>query len=275
MILEWLRAQDDVHDAEFIYGNSTDEAANDSTRQTIANTEKAWLIERVATKSIWTIDLVILLQYIQSCNPRISNLITNVDNEQESDARECRPIGCQLHLPRNFSYLFCSTKFGVEKSYNSLEYYQDAFPSDELRIQNHFATAHEQKLPLLRTSHLPLQVLVDVISHRGVVAIVLLDNVILRRNLSHHPSESYSGHYVILCGISTDEDDIEYAQLNYPDDDSNTTQYNFCIAVKNPASWKQIEFVTPSIFEKAWRARGTDEDVIFIAKHALETDRLL
>lgn len=275
MILQWLRAEDDVHVPEFIYNNSIDEAANDSTRKIISNNEKAWLIERVATKSIWTIDLVILLQYIQSCNPRISNRITNVDKEQENDARECRPIGCQLHLPNNFSYLFCSTKFGVEKSYNSLEYYQDAFPSDELRIQNHFLTAHEQKLPLLRTSHLSLQVLVDVISHRGVAAIVLLDNVVLQRTLSHTTSESYSGHYVVLYGISTDEGDIEYAQLNYPDDDSNTTHYDFCIAVKNPASWKQVEFVTPSIFEKAWRARGTDEDVIFIAKHAREMDCMM
>ena len=135
-------------------------------------------------------------------------------------------------------------------------------------IQKLFNMAHGQNLPLLQTSHLELQVLVDVISHKDVVAIVLLDNVVLR-NL---PSSEYSGHYVILCGISYDEDLIHYAQLNCPDENDNTPNDDFCIAIKNPGSWKHVEYITPSIFEKAWRARGTDEDVIFIAKQVQGMD---
>ncbi len=265
MILEWLRAENVVDDIKFING-STIYAANDSIRQKLATTEKEWMIEFVATKSIWTIDLVVLVQKILSCSSRISHNTNNyfTDKAQESDARDCS-LGCQLHLPNNFSYLFCSTNFGVEKSYNSLEYYQENFTSDELRIQNHFRRAHEQNLPLLQTSHLSLQVLAEVISRKGVVAIVLLDNNILRNTFT---SDSYSGHYVILCGISSDEDDIQYAHVNYPDEDDCTPHFDFCIVMKNPASWKEVEYVTPSIFEKAWRARGTDEDVIFISKHA-------
>jgi hypothetical protein len=268
MILLWLRAEveDVVDDLEAINGNS-DEGANNSIRQGIANIEKAWMIEFVESKSIWTIDLVVLLQYILSCTPRTSTNNTTIDSAIVKDERECS-LGFQVNLPQNFSYLFCSTKFEVEKSYSNLDYYQDAFPLDELRIQKLFDMAHGQTLPMLQTTHLNLQVLVDVISHKGVVAIVLLDNVILR-NL---PSSEYSGHYVILCGISYDEDLIHYAQLNYPDENDNTPNYDFCIAIKNPGSWKHVEYVTPSIFEEAWRARGTDEDVIFIAKHAQDMD---
>jgi hypothetical protein len=268
MILQWLRL-DDVEELDVI-NDSTDDAANDSIIQTHANIEKAWLIEFVATKSIWTIDLVMLLQYLLSRTLQNSNNNTNIDGTQETDMIECL-LDWQLHLPHNFSYLFCSTNFGVETSYNSLEYYHDAFPSDEVRIRNHFRAAYEQNLPLLRTSHLSLQVLVEVISHRDVAAIVLIDNTILR-NLSLTTGDSYSGHYVILCGISYDANDIHYAQLNYPDENDNTPQDGLCIAIKNPGNWKNIEYVTPSIFEKAWRARGTDEDVIFIAKHAREIE---
>ena len=261
MILQWLRLED-VDELEVI-NDSTDDTANESIRQIQANIEKTWLIEFVATRSIWTIDLVMILQYLLSCTLRNSNNNTNIDDSQETDRREC--------LPDNFSYLFCSTNFGVETSYSSLEYYHDAFPLDEVRIRNHFRAAYEQNLPLLRTSHLSLQVLVEVISHKDVAAIVLIDNAILR-NLSLPTGDSYSGHYVILCGISYDADDIQYAQLNYPNENDNTPQDGLCIAIKNPGNWKHIEYVTPSIFEKAWRARGTDEDVIFIAKHAREIE---
>jgi hypothetical protein len=266
MILQWLRLEDD--DELDVINDSTDDAENDSIIQTHANIEKAWLIEFVATKSIWTIDLVMVLQYLLSSTLRNSNNNTNVDGTQETDRRECS-LDWQLHLPHNFSYLFCSTNFGVETSYSSLEYYHDAYPSDEIRIRNHFRAANEQNLPLLRTSHLRLQVLVEVISHRDVAAIVLIDNAILR-NLT--TGESYSGHYVILCGVSYDADDIQYAKLNYPDENDNTPQDGFCIAINNPGNWKHIEYVTTSIFEKAWRAKGTDEDVIFIAKHAREIE---
>lgn len=268
MILQWLSADvEDVVDDVDVINDSSYEAATDSIRQNITNIETVWMIEFVATKSIWTIDLVMLLQHILSCTPRISPNNTNIDTSNVNDERECS-ISCQMHLPQNFSYLFCSTNLGVEKSYSNLDYYQDAFQSDELRIQKLFNMAHGQNLPLLQTSHLELQVLVDVISHKDVVAIVLLDNVVLR-NL---PSSEYSGHYVILCGISYDEDLIHYAQLNCPDENDNTPNDDFCIAIKNPGSWKHVEYITPSIFEKAWRARGTDEDVIFIAKQVQGMD---
>ena len=133
---------------------------------------------------------------------------------------------------------------------------------------------------MLETSNLSIQVLVDIVSRKDVVAIVLLDNRILKYNNNTNDttsSSSYSGHYVVLCGISRDEHDIRCALLkkmsssssseeNRDGDGGDGDNSNFCMVVKNPGSWKQVEFITPSIFEMAWKAKGTDQDVIFIAK---------
>ena len=257
MILQWLR-KEGVEEISNIKGATTESGGNAS------GTEKKWMIEFVATKSTWTIDLVMLLHhYFLSYNPRTSH--NNIIYTKRDNNDSACPVDFQQQFPQHFSYLFCSTKFGVDKSYNSLGYYKDSFSSDELRVQKLFHISRERSLPLLQTSHLSLQVLVDVISRKGVVAIVLLDNIVLRNN-TLYTSDLYSGHYVVICGVSYVEDDISYARLNSPDE-NDMTPYEFCFIIKNPGSWKNVEFVTPSIFEKAWRATGTDEDIIFIAKH--------
>ena len=249
MILQWSR--EDV--AKDLDGMSADyKFVHDSFRVS-PETEKAWMIMFVATKSIWTIDLVLMLQHILTCSR------LNPGDEDRSTLQE---------RPPKFSYLFCSTKFGVDESYSDLGYYKDAFRSDELRVKNLFRIARKRKLPLLQVSHISLQALVDVVSKQGVVALALLDNRVLRSNATHITS-SYSGHYVIVCGISRDENDINYARMNSLDENERKNSHDFCVTIKNPGSTKQVQFITPSIFEKAWRAKGTDQDVIFIAKHSL------
>jgi hypothetical protein len=249
MILQWSR--EDV--AKDLDGMSADyKFVRDSFRVS-PETEKAWMIMFVATKSIWTIDLVLMLQHILTCSR------LNPGDEDRSTLQE---------RPPKFSYLFCSTKFGVDESYSDLGYYKDAFRSDELRVKNLFRIARKRKLPLLQVSRISLQALVDVVSKQGVVALALLDNRVLRSNATHITS-SYSGHYVIVCGISRDENDINYARMNSLDENERKNSHDFCVTIKNPGSTKQVQFITPSIFEKAWRAKGTDQDVIFIAKHSL------
>lgn len=262
MILPWLR-QINTNNVQNVHKSEDVQSESDAVDEE-CDREKAWMIDFVATKSIWTIDLVMLLQHFLSSD-RTSIDCTTKDDGRCPDQHKCY---CPHQLSKNssspiasWSYLFCSTKFEVDESYNTLGYYKDAFCSDEQRVKMLFDVAKKQQLPLLRTEHISLDVLVDIISRKDVVAIVLLDNKILRNNDS-----SYSGHYVILCGVSNDENDIECAQINSPEDD-NSTKYQFCMVVKNPGLWKRIEYVSPSRFEKAWRATGTDEDVIFLAKH--------
>ena len=99
MILQWLReSNNNNEDKEHINADNECKAAiADHLRL-----EKNWLIEYVATESIWTIDLVMLLQHI------ISDGI-NSSNEEEEHSSTTN------HEQYSFSYLFCSTKFGVTK----------------------------------------------------------------------------------------------------------------------------------------------------------------
>lgn len=285
MIFQWLK-YGSIDDLEHLHigGDSQPSTKNAAADQENTN-EKTWMLDFVQTESIWTIDLLVLLQHVHSYTNNIINATrkegTTDGRSESTDKTECVHSCCQKQstcphqvdsfplrqLASSWSYLFCSTKFGVDESYTKLGYYKDAFASDEHRVKDLFDMAQKQNLPLLQTSHLSLEVLVEVVARKNVVAIVLLDNRILRDN-NTSPTSSYSGHYVIVCGISTCENDVQYAQINDLSDREEDSNHNFCMVLKNPGVWKQTEYVTPSRFEKAWRATGTDEDVIFVAKHS-------
>lgn len=221
------------------------------------NQEKhiTWMMDFVKTKSLWTIDLVILLQHML----------------QEASSSS--------------TYVFCSNNFGVDESYNKLHYYRDAFSADEVRVRKLFNIAENQNLPLMQVHHMSLNVLISLVSRENVVAIVLVDNHIFtprdkNQSSPSHNAEtaiditnnetddsSYSGHYVVLIGISTDKNDVQMSKIMNSQTEDDTELYNYCLVVKNPDVYKEIQFVTPTLFEKSWRAKGTDEDVILIAKH--------
>ena len=211
-------------------------------------TQKRWMIEFVKAKSLWTIDLVMLLQHML----------------QDVSARNDSSTSTHISLS---TYLFCSKKFGVDESYNKLLYYRDAFSADKVRVTGLFDVAEQQKL--MKVNHLSLDVLINLVTRENVVGIVLLDNTIFAQlDTDENKQESglpYSGHYVVLCGISTDENDLKFAKMNSLKDDGET--YNYCMVIKNPGVWKETQFVTPRLFETSWRAKGTDEDIILIAKH--------
>ena len=100
MILQWLReSNNNNEDKEHINVDDENKAATADRLQL----EKKWLIEYVATESIWTIDLVMLLQHI------ISDGINSSSEEEEHSSTTINHEHC------TFSYLFCSTKFGVTK----------------------------------------------------------------------------------------------------------------------------------------------------------------
>lgn len=337
MILQWLR-QNDFENEEC--HNKVDKANDEDT----LHIEKRWIFDFVGTESIWTIDLVMLLDHIlqgegsalkaregddnvdeNSKFPNQPAKSTEQDDFQTLFNPNQQPCHHQL-LPLSpttasfTSYLFCSTKLGVDESYNKLGYYKDAFSCDELRVKQLFDTAHQKELPLMQLSHLSLKVLVDFVSRRGFVAIVLLDNRVLKGGVHHGKNtievaggsvsnndnmlagdddtdpisaaspfsclrgddinrtdsnmttastasidKSYAGHYVILCGISQYEKNIRDARNHSPGDSSD--KHNFCMIIKNPGNWRLSEYVTPTRFERSWRANGTDEDVILIARH--------
>jgi hypothetical protein len=165
------------------------------------------------------------------------------------------------------TYVFCSSNFGVDESYNKLHYYRDAFSADEVRVKKLFNKAEKQNLPLMQVHHMSLNVLISLVSREDVVAIVLVDNnIFTQQDKNQTENLSYSGHYVVLIGISTGKNDVQISKMNSQTED-DTELYNYCLVVKNPGVYKEIQFVSPTLFEKSWRAKGTDEDVILIAKH--------
>mmetsp|Transcript_18504 Transcript_18504/g.38353 ORF Transcript_18504/g.38353 Transcript_18504/m.38353 type:complete len:567 (-) Transcript_18504:49-1749(-) len=177
--------------------NSSDEDAHSHEG------EKRWMIEYIGTESIWTIDLVMLLEFLlyganndyDYRDGKIFYEMNNIPPKHDNEALHQRAVSSKQTLPplpklpnkaqstkeySPSSYLFCSTKLGVDSSYNKLGYYKEAFSSDELRVKRLFEAAQERKLPLMQVkSHLNLAVLVDLASRRDTVGVVLVDNRIL------------------------------------------------------------------------------------------------
>lgn len=196
---------------------------------TIANSaeERQWMLDTLETQSVWTIDLFLLLDTMCFRDNRISA-----------------------------SYLLCSKTLGVNRQHNSLHYYQKAFSGDQSRVEDLFATADKMGLNLLCLAHLGLYQVMCLVALDNVVAIVLLDNSILRNR-----GNTYGGHYVVLCGMSCDPSHVQDAKRNDPNSIDD-----YCLVVKNPASKKETDYVTPFLFNEAWRSKGTDDDIIFVAK---------
>mmetsp|Transcript_30536 Transcript_30536/g.46852 ORF Transcript_30536/g.46852 Transcript_30536/m.46852 type:complete len:422 (-) Transcript_30536:169-1434(-) len=263
MALRWLREHDKI--------STTGTDGMDSRKLNHQELiERDWILQSIGVKSIWTIDLVMLLQRL-------------IDKDE---------------LPANLSFLFCSTKLGVDASHGQLAYYTNAFQSDEFRVNKLFRQAKANGMPIKCYSRLELSQVIDVVSDKNkCIAIVLLDNQFLNERYSKLPrngdknnndvnknsrvydaeqpisgeelcfdrskSSSYSGHYVIMCGVSFNPIHIATAEKM----DNIHTSIDYCVVIKNPARSNETDYITAELFTKAWRAEGTDEDIIFIAKN--------
>jgi hypothetical protein len=205
MILAWLRDDDDI--------------------DTVSR-KRQFMLDALATKSIWTIDLMLLLHTI--CQ----------DEE----------LSCTL--------LLCSKTLGVDREHNSLHYYEKAFGKDQIRVDRLFAKANSLELNMVCLSHLGLAQVIRLVAQPHIVAIVLLDNSILRGTRN-----TYAGHYIVLCGMSCDPFHVRKAKRS-----DCKSKDDYCMIIKNPGGGNEIDYVTPFLLEKAWRGKGTDDDIIFIAK---------
>eukprot|EP00559_Dactyliosolen_fragilissimus_P008486 CAMPEP_0184869354 /NCGR_PEP_ID=MMETSP0580-20130426/33761_1 /TAXON_ID=1118495 /ORGANISM="Dactyliosolen fragilissimus" /LENGTH=389 /DNA_ID=CAMNT_0027370779 /DNA_START=549 /DNA_END=1718 /DNA_ORIENTATION=+ len=239
--------------------------------------QKKWMINTIQTESIWTIDLVILIDKLFSrgnnflCSEGFPhNLSHNLDSQQQ-----------QYYI----NYLFCSRELGVDESYYRIKYYEYNFRNDEIRVNKLFKYAKQMGLPTLKISHLDLSYVVEIVSRQNCVAIVLLNNRVLGNSQNNHRitlskqnnEKFYSGHYVILCGVSYDKDDITKAESNCVNNHhkkyGHEPRDKYCMVIKNPGSKNATEFVTPKKFDSAWKSSGTDNDIIFLAIHENKTDQ--
>jgi hypothetical protein len=262
MILRWLRDDQDY--------------PKDSTLAAQEKEERAAFLEAMQTDSVWTADLVLLLDQLFKQGPEKNHYCH--DEEQRPQHR----------------YLFCSKTLAVDIGLRDFSYYQAAFLQDQVRVTEKFQELGRLGSNTLRLEHLPLNAVINVVANRNCVAIVLMDNSTLFSTSSSHDNnlsrlggvfaalglhapqtETFAGHYVILCGISTNPHDVQIAQsfdretcINAGCKGSKNDTYCLVLLDPAPRNASKVVFVTPQRFERGWRAKGTDDDIIFIAKHS-------
>jgi hypothetical protein len=226
MILRWLRNPQDY--------------PTDSTLTFAEMEERTCILEEIGTHSVWTADLVLLMDQLVRKQPH-----------------ECR-------------YLFCSKTLDVDHGHSDIGYYRAAFDDDRVRVTTKFERLKRLGSATLCISNFPIQRVLGIVSQETCVAIVLIDHSILRSSKAvantdaHATKDSYIGHYVILCGISKRVEDIQIAESL---DAHSNGKETFCLVLMNPDMTNpSIMFVTLDRFEKAWRANGTDDDIIFVTK---------
>ncbi len=84
----------------------------------------------------------------------------------------------------------------------------------------------------------------QLIERHDCMAIALVDHAVLL----NQTTGPYVGHYIVLAGIDTTHDTDE--------DDT--------LVVYNPAMDTVLTQISLDTFERAWRAQGTDEDIVFV-----------
>ena len=83
------------------------------------------------------------------------------DDNSAITSTQHQQLSCIHPHHRPFSHVFCSTKFGVDQSYNTLQYYEENFTNDLQRVQQLFEMARGKDWPLLHVSHLSLNLDLD------------------------------------------------------------------------------------------------------------------
>ncbi|GKY92530.1 hypothetical protein MPSEU_000223300 [Mayamaea pseudoterrestris] len=185
------------------------------------------LVREIATKSVWTIDLVWLLQ--------------------EQIQRK--------HLP--LKYLFSSQTLQVNVNHHDFDYYKSSFHSDMERVNHLFRRIKSEQLLAVQQARLSMRRFIHLIKQPNCVAIALVDNSILMGpHYKTGMTKQYTGHYILILGVSRDTSSLD-------------TIHDICLVIENPgmaASHLDCHLLSLEHFEKAWRAPGTDEDVVFIVK---------
>jgi len=145
----------------------------------------------LGTRSVWTIDLAVLLRRVAGPNLR---------------------------------FLFCTSALGAEDSHSELDMYRREFDDDAMRVNDLFSSAADLGVAYVQTS-LEGRDLARLLATGRVVLLVLLDVRLLRHQTSTLAAalfqsggvaaagaSRYTGHYVIVCGY--DPDSTRYTYLD-------------------------------------------------------------
>lgn len=217
MALKWL------HKSQIRNSDNTTRNAHELNRE-----RKSWMLQTAGTESIWSIDLVFIMEEYKMKMQKASS-------EHRID----------------FTYLFSSKTLEVDEEYKDLRFYEKAFGTDQARVSRLFDRAQQEDWNLVVQHHLRLDQLMELICRPDCIAIALVDNntiLMHERNSSDKKqkkkSTHYAGHYIVLSGLTANGD----------------------LQIHNPAKSKIMQCMPLSLFEKAWRAKGTDNDILFLVK---------
>jgi Guanylylate cyclase len=128
--------------------------------------ERMFMFQAVATQSIWSIDLVNLIEIYKT-----------------------RGI--------DISYLYCSMTLEVDETHQGLAFYAQAFPLDQIRVKYLLQQAQKEKWHVMEIE-LTLSHVLEMLRRPNCIAIALIDNAIL---MSKGHGTQFSGHYIVLSGI--------------------------------------------------------------------------
>ena len=180
--------------------------------------ERRWMLNKVDTESIWSMDLVYLLEAYKKKDLLLNNTIPS------------------------FNYLFCSKTMQVDQDHKDLSFYQKAFHKDQVRVTQLFQQAQTEHWNLLQLADLGLNQVMELVRRPDCIAIALVDHAILQQK--KNATTPYTGHYIVVYGVV----------------------HGDSLLIHNPTSSLATEYISSSLFEKAWRAKGTDNDIIFLLK---------
>lgn len=178
------------------------------------DTLKSWMLKTTDTESIWSMDLVYLLEEYRK-----------------------RDSSCTT----KFTYLFCTKALQVDEQHKDLHFYQKAFETDQARVTQLFARAEQEQWNLMHWNNLSMTHLLHLVGRPDCLAIALVDNAIL---MQRGGDAAYAGHYIVISGV------VDGMRMR----------------IHNPASKEPVELIAISLFERAWKAKGTDNDILFLVK---------
>jgi hypothetical protein len=213
MALRWLHRTQQI-----------DEDASTGTDDLDAE-RRAWILETAGTESVWSIDLVSILE---KYSKKKKNVVV-------------------------FTYLFSSKTLEVDQEHRDLTFYEKAFGDDESRVSKLFARAQRKQWNVIVQHQLQLEQVLELVCRPDCIAIALVDNntILAAKKLKKGESERkkknnvpFAGHYIVLSGLSRNGE----------------------LQIHNPAISKKMKCMSLALFEKAWRAQGTDNDILFLVR---------
>jgi hypothetical protein len=197
--------------------------------------------------------LVMILSHDGGGNQELYSILLNRIGKSTQSIWTADLVWCFYHHysetdeERHCCCLFVTKSLWPNQEWEQLEYYQQGYASDSqrvtYRVHEIMQQQHSQSHVLLcpRTESLSIRAVKDLVKREDCVAMALVDHSLLLNQPPLAPTGHYVGHYIVLTGVLP----------------------NNMLVVHNPALDEGPTYVSLEIFEQAWRAQGTDEDIAF------------